>query len=82
MGTKEDLKRWVEAGLINLEGRVEAGVRPGDLGGFHETMAAMYGVGYGLKFMSKLRREGPIDFTVMAVEGLWSTESGTKFDFD
>ena len=68
--------------FIALEGTVEAGVRPGDSESFREAMAAMYGVGYSLKFMSKLRREDPIDFTVMAVEGLWSTESGTKFDFD
>jgi hypothetical protein len=30
--------------------------------------------------MSKLRERDPIDFTVMAVEGLWSTESG-DFEF-
>jgi hypothetical protein len=65
-----------------LEGTIVAGVRPGDSESFREAMAAMYGVGYGLKFMSKLRRDDPIDFTVMAVEGLWSTESGNKFDFD
>jgi hypothetical protein len=49
---------------------------------FVDAMGAMYGVGYGLKFMSKLRSEDPINFRVMAVEGLWSTESGARFDFD
>ena len=68
--------------FVARQGTVEAGLRPGDSESFRQAMAAMYGVGYGLKFMSKLRREDPIDFTVMAVEGLWSTESGTKFDFD
>jgi hypothetical protein len=68
--------------FITLDGTIEAGVRPGDSESFREAMAAMYGVGYGLKFMSKLRVEDPIDFTVMAVEGLWSTESGSIFDFD
>lgn len=68
--------------FIALDGTVEAGVRPGDSEGFRDAMSAMYGVGFGLKFMSKLGRENAIDFTVMAVEGLWSTESGEKFDFD
>lgn len=68
--------------FIALDGVVEAGVRPGDSEAFRDSMAAMYGVGYALKFMSKLRSEDPIDFTVMAVEGLWSTESGSRFDFD
>jgi hypothetical protein len=68
--------------FIALDGTVGAGVRPGDSEEFREAMGAMYGVAYSLKFMSKLRAEDPIDFTVMAVEGLWSTESGDKFDFD
>lgn len=68
--------------FIALDGTVEAGVRPGESEAFREAMGAMYAVGYGLKFMSKLRPERPIDFAVMAVEGLWSTESGSKFDFD
>jgi hypothetical protein len=68
--------------FIALDGAVEAGVRPGDSEIFRQAMGAMYGVGYSLKFMSKLRSEDPIDFTVMAIEGLWSTESGAKFDFD
>jgi hypothetical protein len=68
--------------FLALDGTVDAGVRPGDSEAFTDAMAAMYGVAYGLKFMSKLRIEDPIDFTVMAVEGLWSTESGVQFDFD
>lgn len=68
--------------FIAVDGTIEAGVRPGDSDAFLQVMGAMYGVGYGLKFMSKLMPEDPIDFGVMAVEGLWSTESGTRFDFD
>ena len=58
-----------------LDGTVEAGTGPSDSEGFRQSMEAMYGVAYGLKFMSKLRDDDPIDFTVMAVEGLWETES-------
>jgi hypothetical protein len=68
--------------FVALDGVVEAGVRPGDSESFRDSIAAMYGVGYALKFMSKLRPNDPIDFTVMALEGLWATESGAKFDFD
>ena len=76
---------WVDVPellFVALDGTVDAGVRPGDSEAFREAMGAVYGVGYGLKFMSKLRSEDPIDFTVMAVEGLWSTESGAGFEFD
>jgi hypothetical protein len=64
-----------------VDGVVEAGVGPSDSESFRQAMAAMYGIAYGLKFLSKLRREDPIDFTVMAVEGLWEAESGV-LEFD
>jgi hypothetical protein len=68
--------------FVALDGVVEAGVRPGDSDSFRDALTAMYGVGFGLKFLSKLRPDDPIDFTVMAVEGLWATESGARFDFN
>ena len=68
--------------FISLNGTVETGVRPGDSESFRDAMGAMYGVAYTLKFMSKLRAVDPIDFKVMAVEGLWTTESGEIFEFD
>jgi len=65
-----------ELQFIWLDGRLPAGVGPSDSESFREAMNAMYGVAYGLKFMSKLREDDPIDFKVMAMEGLWSTDSG------
>jgi hypothetical protein len=65
---------------IRLDGVIEPGVGPSDSGAFRQAMEAMYAVAYGLKFMSKLRQVDPIDFTVMAVEGLWSIEPGRPFD--
>lgn len=64
-----------------LDGRLEPGELPGETSSFMEAMGAMYAVGYTLKFMSKLDPDHPVDFTVMAVEGLWSTESG-EFGWD
>lgn len=69
-----------ELQFISLDGVIAAGINPAESDEFHAAMEAMYGVGYGLKFMSKLREKNPIDFTVMALEALWSVPSG-GFDF-
>jgi hypothetical protein len=39
-------------------------------------MLAMYGMAYTMKFMLKLRPTNPIDYPVMAMEGLWWVENG------
>ena len=65
--------------MIDL--RIEAGVSPGDSPSFQKAMGALYNLGYTLKFMSKQRQQDPIDYTVMALEGLWWTESG-EFDWN
>ena len=59
-----------------IDGAVDAGGGVSDSEEFLRSMEAMYAVAYGLKFMSKLREDDPIDFTVMPVEGLWASESG------
>ena len=69
-----------ELQFLALDGRIEAGVKPGESASFDDAIAAMYSVAYGLKFMSKLREENPFDFSVMPLEGLWSSESG-EFEF-
>jgi hypothetical protein len=62
-----------------LDGEIEPGHAPGDSPSFSEAMQALYGISYTLKFMSKLRKENPIDYPVMALEGLWWVE-GREFD--
>jgi hypothetical protein len=47
---------------------------------FQNAIQALYGASYTLKFTSKLRKKNPIDYPVMALEGLWCTASG-EFDF-
>lgn len=59
-----------------VDGSVEAGVLPGESAVFKEGIGALYSVGYGLKFMSKSRRDDPVDFKVMPLEALWSSPSG------
>ena len=62
--------------FVMIDGRIEPGEAPGTSPGFEEAMAALYSAAYTLKFMSKLRKEDPIDYPVMALEGLWWVEDG------
>ncbi len=59
-----------------LDGRIEPGLLPGDSPLFVEAVGALYGASYSLKFMSKKREDNPIDYGVMALEGLWSSPEG------
>jgi hypothetical protein len=65
--------------FIMIDGAIEPGMMPGDSPSFEQAMGALYGAAYTLKFMSKLRKENPLDYGVMASEGLWWIESG-EFD--
>ncbi len=69
-----------EFNFVMIDGRIPAGEAPQDSAEFQEAMQAMYGAAYTLKFMSKLSKTNPIDYPVMALEGLWWTPSG-EFDF-
>ncbi len=62
-----------------LEGAIEPGLGPGTSPGFQEATQALYGVSFTLKFAAKKRKENPIDYGVMALQGLWWIEEG---DFD
>jgi hypothetical protein len=59
-----------------IEGAIEKGEAPGTSPGFAEATSALYGIAYTLKFMLKQRKEDPIDYPVMALEGLWWVEDG------
>jgi hypothetical protein len=59
-----------------LDGQIEPGQSPGTSPAFQAAVAALYGVAYTLKFMSKLRETNAIDYPVMALEALWWVEDG------
>jgi hypothetical protein len=59
-----------------IDGEIEPGVLPGDSPAFQQALETLYGISYTLKFTSKLRKDDPIDYTVMALEGLWWVEDG------
>ena len=62
-----------------IDGTIEKGMEPGNSPRFSENMMALYGISYTVKFMSKLRKKNPINYPVMALEGLWWVEDG-NFD--
>ena len=62
-----------------VDGQIEAGNSPGISPGFQQAVEALYGIAYTLKFNSKLSKENPLDYTVMALEALWWVEGG-EFD--
>lgn len=66
--------------FVMIDGQIEPGMAPETSPVFQEAFKALYGMSFTLKFMSKLRKLNPIDYTVMALEGLWWSESGI-FDF-
>ena len=59
-----------------VDGAIEKGSEPGKSPSFAEATQAMYGMAYTLKFMLKKRKTNPVDYPVMALEGLWWVEEG------
>ena len=67
--------------FLMIDGAIEPGMEPGTSPLFMENMEAMYGVAYTLKFTFKKRDVDPVDYPVMALEGLWDVRDG-KFDMN
>jgi hypothetical protein len=59
-----------------VDGAIEPDHGPGTSPAFQQAVEALYGISYTLKFASKLRPERPIDYRVMALEGLWGFGPG------
>ena len=67
--------------FLMVDGAIEPGLAPGTSPLFQENTEAMYGAAYTLKFMFKKHKVDPIDYPVMALEGLWDVRDG-KFDIN
>jgi len=62
--------------FIMIDGAIEKGKEPANSPGFQEATPALYGIAYTLKFMLKKRKTKPINYPVMALEGLWWVQDG------
>jgi hypothetical protein len=62
--------------FLMIDGAIEADKSPGTSPLFEQATGALYGAAYTLKFMFKKRKADPIDYPVMALEGLWFVEDG------
>ncbi|MFH1834430.1 MAG: GyrI-like domain-containing protein [bacterium] len=71
-----------EMKFIAVDGQIEPRETPSTSPGFAEAIGALYGFAFTLKFMSKQRPVDPIDYTVMALEGLWPPTTGEADDAD
>jgi hypothetical protein len=67
--------------FLMIDGAIEPGMEPGNSPLFQENTEASYGAAYTLKFMFKKRGGDPVDYPVMALEGLWDARDG-KFDIN
>ena len=65
-----------------IDGQIEAGHGPSNSPSFQAAVEAMYGISYTLKFAMKLRKENPVDYPVMALEGLWGVADFDRQTFD
>jgi len=63
--------------FIMIDSAIEPDQSPGTSPLFMENMQALYNAAYTLKFAAKQRKENPVDYPVMALEGLWWVEDGT-----
>src|SRR5574341_2160278 len=79
---KIEIVQVPELQFAMIDGAIEKGHGPGDSPGFQQAVQALYSISYTLKFMLKKRKSNPIDYPVMALEGLlWLTE-GDVFDIN
>jgi hypothetical protein len=58
-----------------IDGRLEPDTEPATSPQFQDALVALYGLSYTLKFACKKREDNPVDYPVMALEGLWTIDS-------
>jgi hypothetical protein len=66
-----------EFNFAMVKGLVPSGVKVAEAPEFVEALTALYGISYSLKFAIKQRKVEPVDYPVMALEGLWWVEGDT-----
>ncbi|KAA3645383.1 MAG: hypothetical protein DWQ07_13015 [Chloroflexi bacterium] len=67
-----------EFNFIMVDGTIPANTEVGDAPDYINGLEALFSLAYTIKFMSKLHKDNPIDYTVMPSEGQWWTDK--KFE--
>ncbi len=62
--------------FVAIDGQIKEAQGPTSSPGFHASTVAIYGIAYTLKLMMKKRQRRPVEYPVMALEGLWWVENG------
>ena len=73
---KPEILKVPKLQFVMIDGAIEKGKEPGNSPGFQEATQSLYSLAYTLKFIFKKRKTNPIDYPVMALEGLWWVEDG------
>jgi hypothetical protein len=74
---KVEIVRVPRLQFAMIDGQIEPSQGPSTSPAFQEAMMALYGVAHTLKFTLKKRPRNPVDFPVIALEGLWWVKNGT-----
>lgn len=64
--------------FIMMDGTIPANTRVEDAPDYQGALETLYGLAYTIKFMCKLRKQDPVDFAVMPLEGLWWFKNSDK----
>lgn len=64
--------------FIMLDGQIPAGVQVDAAPDYQHAVEALYSLSYTIKFMCKQRKDDPVDYAVMPLEGLWWSHSSHK----
>lgn len=65
--------------FLMVDGTIPPGAPVAEAEDFVQAMEVLYGLSYTIKFASKLRKENPIDYTVMSLESLWWVDGDEKW---
>ena len=61
-----------------VDGEIPPNIQVGDAPDYNNVLEALYGLSFTIKFMSKLDKDKPIDYTVMPLEGLWWADTSEQ----
>lgn len=64
--------------FIMIDGKIPPNIKVDDAPDYQNAVEALYSLSYTIKFICKKRKDNPIDYAVMPLEGLWWSKSSHK----